>query len=563
MLGRNVIKMIKGKGVSVGIGFGNIVILKNEIRKIEKNIVEDSDKELERFHKALEEVINETNQIVEKARGTEKEIMTAYLMIMQDPSLILETESQIKNSKINAEYATEMGFNSVIQIFENMDDEYMSGRARDIADLHDNNIFGVIAYRRYAKELTTSDTAKLDFKNISGIITEVGGENSHTSIMARTHLLPAVTKVENATTILKNGEYVAINGGSGEIFENPTEEQQQNLIKIQKDFIESKVELEKYKNSESKTKDGFKVELVSNIGTPADVELVLKNTAEGIGLLRSEFLYMDSEEMPTEEEQFNSYKEVAEKMQGKQVIIRTLDVGGDKEIKYLKMEKEANPFLGYRAIRLCLDNPEIFKPQIRALLRASAYGNIAIMFPMISSIEELRRAKAVVEECKKELDNEGKEYKKDIKTGIMVEIPSVAIIAEEIAKECDFFSIGTNDLIQYTVAVERGNEKISNLYSKYHPAVIRLIKSSIDGAHKAGIFCGMCGEAASDELLIPLLVGLGLDEFSMNPNKILNSRKIVNMLDKKECEKLAEKILKLGTTSEVEEKLKEFNKKIV
>ena len=250
-------------------------------------------------------------------------------------------------------------------------------------------------------------------------------------------------------------------------------------------------------------------------------------------------------------------------MQGKQVIIRTLDVGGDKEIKYLKMEKEANPFLGYRAIRLCLDNPEIFKPQIRALLRASAYGNIAIMFPMISSIEELRRAKAVVEECKKELDNEGKEYKKDIKTGIMVEIPSVAIIAEEIAKECDFFSIGTNDLIQYTVAVERGNEKISNLYSKYHPAVIRLIKSSIDGAHKAGIFCGMCGEAASDELLIPLLVGLGLDEFSMNPNKILNSRKIVNMLDKKECEKLAEKILKLGTTSEVEEKLKEFNKKIV
>ena len=293
MLGRNVIKMIKGKGVSVGIGFGNIVILKNEIRKIEKNIVEDSDKELERFHKALEEVINETNQIVEKARGTEKEIMTAYLMIMQDPSLILETESQIKNSKINAEYATEMGFNSVIQIFENMDDEYMSGRARDIADIKDRIISKLYNEEKIdlsklknntiivAKELTTSDTAKLDFKNISGIITEVGGENSHTSIMARTHLLPAVTKVENATTILKNGEYVAINGGSGEIFENPTEEQQQNLIKIQKDFIESKVELEKYKNSESKTKDRFKVELVSNIGTPADVELVLKNT-EGL-----------------------------------------------------------------------------------------------------------------------------------------------------------------------------------------------------------------------------------------------------------------------------------------
>ena len=278
------------------------ISLKNEIRKIEKNIVEDSDKELERFHKALEEVINETNQIVEKARGTEKEIMTAYLMIMQDPSLILETESQIKNSKINAEYATEIGFNSLIQIFENIDDEYMSGRSRDIADIKDRIISKLYNEEKIdlsklknntiivAKELTTSDTAKLDFKNISGIITEVGGENSHTSIMARTHLLPAVTKVENATTILKNGEYVAINGGSGEIFENPTEEQQQNLIKIQKDFIESKVELEKYKNSESKTKDGFKVELVSNIGTPADVELVLKNTAEGIGFFRREFL---------------------------------------------------------------------------------------------------------------------------------------------------------------------------------------------------------------------------------------------------------------------------------
>ena len=567
--------MLKGTGISDGIGLGKAIIFKSQKIKLEKNKIKDVTLEKEKFYKAIKEVEKEIEDLLKKISGTEKEIMQAYLLILQDPNLIQKTIEIIEKEKWDAAYATEIGFNEIIKGFEKVDDTYISERSKDIEDMKKKIIAKIIGKEEInlsklpsntilvAKELSTSDIAKLDFKNISGIITEVGGENSHTSIMARTHLLPAVTKVENATTILKNGEYVAINGGSGEIFENPTEEQQQNLIKIQKDFIESKVELEKYKNSESKTKDGFKVELVSNIGTPADVELVLKNTAEGIGLLRSEFLYMDSEEMPTEEEQFNSYKEVAEKMQGKQVIIRTLDVGGDKEIKYLKMEKEANPFLGYRAIRLCLDNPEIFKPQIRALLRASAYGNIAIMFPMISSIEELRRAKAVVEECKKELDNEGKEYKKDIKTGIMVEIPSVAIIAEEIAKECDFFSIGTNDLIQYTVAVERGNEKISNLYSKYHPAVIRLIKSSIDGAHKAGIFCGMCGEAASDELLIPLLVGLGLDEFSMNPNKILNSRKIVNMLDKKECEKLAEEILKLGTTSEVEEKLKEFNKKIV
>ena len=501
--------------------------------------------------------------------------MTAYLMIMQDPSLITETEDLIKNSKYSAEYATEVGLNSVIQIFENMNDEYMAGRARDIVDIKNRLIAKLLKEERVdisklnpntiivAKELTTSDTAKLNFKNVSGIITEIGGTNSHTSIMARTHSLPAITKVENATEILKNNDYIAIDGESGEIYINPTEEEKNKLLEIQKTISEEKNELEKYKNMESKTKDGYKVELVSNIGTPKDVELVIENTSEGIGLLRSEFLYMDSESMPTEEEQFNAYKEVAEKMEGKTVIIRTLDVGGDKEIKYLNMEKEANPFLGYRAIRLCLDNVDLFKTQLRALLRASAFGNIAIMFPMISSIEELKKAKEIVEECKKELDEKNIAYKKDIKTGIMIEIPSAAIIADKLAKECDFFSIGTNDLIQYTVAVERGNEKISKLYTKYHPAVIKLVKSAIDGAHKAGIFCGMCGEAASDKLLIPLLIGLGLDEFSMNSNKILQSRKTISKLNKKECEELASQILEMASATEVEEKLKEFIEKSV
>ena len=567
--------MIKGKGISKGIGFGNVVVLKNQEIKIQETTVENTEDELERFKKALQEITTETAEIVNNSSGTEKEIMTAYLMIMQDPSLITETEDLIKNSKYSAEYATEVGLNSVIQIFENMNDEYMAGRARDIVDIKNRLIAKLLKEERVdisklnpntiivAKELTTSDTAKLNFKNVSGIITEIGGTNSHTSIMARTHSLPAITKVENATEILKNNDYIAIDGESGEIYINPTEEEKNKLLEIQKTISEEKNELEKYKNMESKTKDGYKIELVSNIGTPKDVELVIENTSEGIGLLRSEFLYMDSESMPTEEEQFNAYKEVAEKMEGKPVIIRTLDVGGDKEIKYLNMEKEANPFLGYRAIRLCLDNVDLFKTQLRALLRASAFGNIAIMFPMISSIEELKKAKEIVEECKKELDEKNIAYKKDIKTGIMIEIPSAAIIADKLAKECDFFSIGTNDLIQYTVAVERGNEKISKLYTKYHPAVIKLVKSAIDGAHKAGIFCGMCGEAASDKLLIPLLIGLGLDEFSMNSNKILQSRKTISKLNKKECEELASQILEMASATEVEEKLKEFIEKSV
>lgn len=567
--------MIKGKGISKGIGFGNVVVIKNQEIKIQETTVENTEDELERFKKALQEITTETAEIVNNSSGTEKEIMTAYLMIMQDPSLITETEDLIKNSKYSAEYATEVGLNSVIQIFENMNDEYMAGRARDIVDIKNRLIAKLLKEERVdlsnlkpntiivAKELTTSDTAKLNFKNVSGIITEIGGTNSHTSIMARTHSLPAITKVENATEILKNNDYIAIDGESGEIYINPTEEEKNKLLEIQKTISEEKNELEKYKNMESKTKDGYKVELVSNIGTPKDVELVIENTSEGIGLLRSEFLYMDSESMPTEEEQFNAYKEVAEKMEGKPVIIRTLDVGGDKEIKYLNMEKEANPFLGYRAIRLCLDNVDLFKTQLRALLRASAFGNIAIMFPMISSIEELKKAKEIVEECKKELDEKNIAYKKDIKTGIMIEIPSAAIIADKLAKECDFFSIGTNDLIQYTVAVERGNEKISKLYTKYHPAVIKLVKLAIDGAHKAGIFCGMCGEAASDKLLIPLLIGLGLDEFSMNSNKILQSRKTISKLNKKECEELASQILEMASATEVEEKLKEFIEKSV
>ncbi len=562
--------MIKGNGVSTGVGFGNVVVLKNNERKIEKKIIKNPEEEIEKLKKALEEVTQETQIIVEKASGTEKEIMSAYLMILQDPTLIQEAENVIKTSNYNVEYAVEVGFNSIMQIFENIDDEYMAGRARDIADIK-NRILAKLSGEKtvninklkentiiVATELTTSDTARLDFKNVSGIITELGGTNSHTSIMARTHAIPAITKVKEATKIFKDEEYVAIDGESGEIYLNPTKEEIERLKKLQEKLKIENDELEKYKDEITKTSDGYVVELVANIGTPSDVEIVLKNTAEGVGLFRSEFLYMDSEKMPTEEEQFLAYKEVAEKMNDKPVIIRTLDIGGDKELKYLDLEKESNPFLGYRAIRLCLDNTTIFKTQLRAILRASVYGNLSIMFPMISSIEELREAKKILEECKVELEKKEIPYKKHIKVGIMIEIPSAALISYGLAKECDFFSIGTNDLIQYTVAVERGNEKISKLYTKFHPAVIKLIKHAIDGAHDAGIFCGMCGEAAGDELYIPLLIGLGLDEFSMNSNSILKARKRINELERYDCKELADEIIKMTSAEDVEKKLREF-----
>ena len=564
--------MLKGNGVSTGIGFGKVVVLKKTERKIEKKTIqkEQVEQELKRVHDALQEVTCETENQMKNITGTEADIMQAYLMILQDPSLIVETENAIKDSNYNAEYAVEVGFNSVIQIFENMDDKYMASRSRDILDIK-NRVLGKLLKEEnidltklepntiiVAEELTTSETAKLDFNNISGIVTELGGENSHTSIMARTHTIPAITKVKDATKTLKSGDDIAINGTSGEIYINPTEDEKQRLLELEKQLEEEKAELEKYRKEESVTKDGIKVKLYANIGLPSDAKVAVNNTAEGVGLLRSEFLYMDNDTMPSEESQFEAYKKVAQIMEGKEAIIRTLDIGGDKDLKYLELEKEANPFLGYRAIRLCLDRPSIFKTQLRAILRASAFGKLAIMFPMISSIDELRDAKKVLEECKKELDNENIEYDRNIQVGIMIEIPSAALIADKLAKECDFFSIGTNDLIQYTVAVERGNEKISKLYTKYHPAVIQLIKKAIDGAHLANIICGMCGEAAGDPIFIPLLVGLGLDEFSMNSNSILRARKTINNLNAKECEKLSEEIMNMSSAKEVEKRLKEF-----
>ena len=556
--------MLKGTGISDGIGLGKAIIYKSQKIKLEKNKIKDVTLEKEKFYKAIKEVEKEIEDLLEKISGTEKEIMQAYLLILQDPNLIQKTIEIIEKEKWDAAYATEIGFNEIIKEFEKVDDTYISERSKDIEDMKKKIIAKIIGKEEInlskvpsntilvAKELSTSDIAKLDFKNIEGIITEVGGMNSHMAIMARTHEIPSSVGVNKITQNIKRNDVVAINGKTGEIFVNPSKKEYKNFEEIKEKIKKEKNELENYKNQDSITKDGHEVKVLANIGMPDDVKIVIQNTAEGVGLFRSEFLYMNSENFPTENEQFEAYKKVVLKLKNKEVIIRTLDIGGDKDLKYMKLPKEDNPFLGYRAIRICLDDINLFKVQLRAILKASAFGNMAIMIPMISSLEELRKTKEIINEVKEELREKKIKFDENIKIGIMIEIPAAALIANELAKECDFFSIGTNDLIQYTVAVERGNKKIANLYTHFHPAVIRLIKKAIEGAHKNHILCGMCGEAAGDATFIPLLIGLGLDEFSMNANKVLNVRKLIRKLDFKECQKLADEVLKLATSDEVE-----------
>lgn len=555
--------MLVGKGISEGIGLGKAVILEENRLKIEKQKIENISAEKQKIYDAVKEVESEIEKLIKNIDGTEKEIMQAYLMILQDPSLIQETIKIIEQEKCNSAYAVENGLNQIIKTFEEMDDPYMAARSRDIEDMKKRILAKLLKIEEIdlsklpentilvAKELSTSDSAKMNLKNISGIITEIGGVNSHMAIIARTNEIPAIVGIRHIFENIKENDFIALNGATGEIFLNPTQEKIEELTKNQENIKQEKQELEKYKNKKAITKDGHQVELLANIGGPQDIQIVIDNTAEGVGLLRSEFLYMDAKDFPSEEEQFEAYKKIAESLENKRLVIRTLDIGGDKDLKYMKLPKEENPFLGYRAIRIYLDNVDLFKVQLRAILRASSYGNVAIMLPMISSIEELRKSKEIIEEVKQELKTKNIKFNENIEVGIMVEIPSSAVMADEFAKECDFFSIGTNDLIQYTIAVERGNEKLVNLYSHFNPAVIHLIKSAIDGAHKNGILCGMCGEAAGDVKFIPLLVGLGLDEFSMNANKILKARKLITDLSFEECKQLAKKVLQLNSAEDV------------
>ena len=571
--------MYKGTNASDGIGIGTAVIVEEAELIITRREIGDTEAEVQRFKGALETTISETQKMADDlaARVGEKEaeIMQGHMMLLSDPMLTGEIENSIKNDGVNSEVAIENICNMYADMFASMGDELMQQRATDMRDIKvrmQRTLMGLQSVDvsalpagtiLVAKDLTPSMTAGINPANVTGIVTELGGRTSHSAILARALEIPAVVAVNGLMNEVKDGDTVVLDGSTGEVYVNPEAEVKASYEAKREQFLKDKKELEKYIGQPSVTKDGVQVEIVANIGKPEDIDKVLQYDAEGIGLFRTEFLFMDRTAMPTEEEQFEAYKKVAAAMNGKPVIIRTLDIGGDKEIPYMGLEKDENPFLGYRAIRLCLDRKEdIYKPQLRALLRASAFGNIRIMIPLVTCIDEYREAKALIEEIKKELDEKGIAYKKDIQVGIMVETAAASLIADIFAKEADFFSIGTNDLTQYTMSVDRGNKKVSYLYSTFNPAVLRSIRHIIACGREAGIMVGMCGEAASDPMMVPLLLAFGLNEFSMSASAVLRTRKLVTGFSTEELQAVAEKAMSFATTAEVEAYMKEFMEKI-
>ena len=535
--------MKKGIAASKGYAIGTVFLQEHEEIVITDQKVTDVAAEKEALQKSLDASRAQLEKIKEKAAtemGEEKAaVFEAHITLLDDPEFTGAMAMEIESNSINAMKAVDNVTNMFVSIFESMEDAYMRERAADIKDVSKRIIanlagkgadaFAITEANTVvvAHDLTPSDTAQLDRSKVVGFITNIGGRTSHAAIMARTLEIPAVLGLGDITSAVKTGDKIIVDGITGDVIINPSEDVIAEYEAKKEKFKAEQEELKKLIDVKTTTKSGKRVEVCGNIGKPEDVLGVIANGGDGVGLFRTEFLYMDRDNAPTEEEQYESYKFVLEKMEGKQVVIRTLDIGGDKTLPYLPLPEEMNPFLGYRAIRLCLDRKEIFKVQLRALLRASVYGNLCVMFPMISGLEEFQNAKAVVEECKAELRAEGKEYSDSIQWGIMVEIPAAAVYADELAKHVDFFSIGTNDLIQYTLAADRMSEKVSYLYNPMHPAVLRLIKMTIDGAHKHGKWVGMCGEMAGDEAAIPTLVEYGLDEFSMSATSILNAKKII------------------------------------
>ncbi len=571
--------MFKGTNASAGIGIGTVVIVEEIKLVIEKRTVADADAEVERFKAALDQTMKDTEamaaDLAERVGEKEAEIMQGHMMLLMDPMLTGEIENQIKNESMNSEYAVESVCNMYADTFAAMDNEMFQQRAADMKDIKvrmQRILLGVESVDvaslpagtiLVAKDLTPSMTAGINPQKITGIVTELGGKTSHSAILARAMEIPAVVAVADFLKSVKNGDKVILDGSEGIVYVNPEDALMAEYTEKRDKYLKERKELEQYIGKESITKDGVKVEIVANIGKPADLEKVLQYDGEGVGLFRTEFLFMDRDAMPTEEEQYEAYKAVAEGLKGKPVIIRTLDIGGDKEIPYMGIAKDENPFLGYRAIRLCLDRKDdIYKPQLRALLRASAYGDIRIMIPMVTCIDEIREAKHLIEEMKMELDRQGIAYNKEIKVGIMVETAAASLMADVFAKEVDFFSIGTNDLTQYTMSCDRGNEKISYLYSTFNPAVLRSIKRVITCANEAGIMVGMCGEAASDPMMIPLLLSFGLNEFSMSASAILQSRKMVCNSSKAELKEVEDKAMSFATAKEVEEYMKEYVKSL-
>lgn len=558
---------ISGIAASSGIAIAKAFRLENPELNIVKKSITNIEDEIARLDRAIQISNTELEKIRDHANaelGEDKAaIFSAHILVLNDPELVNPVKDKIKSENINAEFAMNEVASMFVQMFESMDNEYMKERAADIRDVTKRvmaHLLGVTISNPanitdeviiIAEDLTPSDTAQLNRKYALGFTTDIGGRTSHSAIMARSLEIPAVVGTKEVTKKIENGVLVIVDGLDGQVIVDPTPEELESYKAKKENFEKQKLEWAKLKNEPTITKDGHHVELVANIGTPNDVEGVINNGGEGVGLYRTEFLYMGRDNFPSEDEQFESYKTVLESMGEKPVVVRTLDIGGDKELSYLHLPKEMNPFLGYRAIRLCLDRKDIFRTQLRALLRASVYGNLKIMFPMIATLDEFRAAKAVLLEEKEKLISENVQVSNNIEIGMMVEIPASAVLADQFAKEVDFFSVGTNDLIQYTMAADRMNEQVSYLYQPYNPAILRLVKMVIDAANKEGKWAGMCGEMAGDPVAIPLLIGLGLHEFSMSATSILPARTQIAQLSKEEMKELAEKALSMSTAEEV------------
>ncbi|WP_430608895.1 phosphoenolpyruvate--protein phosphotransferase [Enterococcus sp. MSG3310] len=573
-------EMLKGIAASDGVAVAKAYLLVQPDLSFNKTSVEDTDAEATRLDDALAKSTEELQAIRDKAAQSlgeaEAQVFDAHLMVLSDPEMVGQIKQNIQDNKVNAEAALKEVTDMYIGMFEAMDDNaYMQERAADIRDVAKRilaHLLGVTLPNPsmineevivVAHDLTPSDTAQLDRTYVKAFVTDIGGRTSHSAIMARSLEIPAIVGTKEITDKVKVGDILAVNGIIGDVIIDPTDAEKSEFEAEAKAYADQKAEWDKLKNAETVTADGKHVELAANIGTPKDLEGVHKNGGEAVGLYRTEFLYMDSSDFPTEEDQYQAYKAVLEGMEGKPVVVRTMDIGGDKELPYLTLPHEMNPFLGYRALRISLSElgDGMFRTQMRALLRASVHGNLRIMFPMVATLKEFRAAKAIFEDEKQKLVNEGVELSNDIQVGIMIEIPAAAVLADKFAKEVDFFSVGTNDLIQYTMAADRMNERVSYLYQPYNPSILRLIKNVIDAAHAEGKWAGMCGEMAGDQTAVPLLLGMGLDEFSMSATSILKTRSLMKRLDTTKMAELADRALKeCDTMEEVVALVEEYTK---
>lgn len=567
-------KTISGIAASDGIAAAKAYLLVQPDLSFESKTVSDVDAEVAKLKSALEVSDSELSTIRDKAVEAlgeeEAQVFDAHKMILADPEFTGAVEQKIKDDSINAEQALDDVSTQFITLFESMtDNPYMQERAADVRDVSKrimSHLLGVTLPNPalideeviiVAEDLTPSDTAQLNKKFVKGFVTDIGGRTAHSAIMARSLEIPAIVGTNVVTKDVSDGQSVIIDGNNGDLIVDPSDSDLAKYKKMAEDFAAQKAEWEKLKNEETRTADGKQFDIAANIGTPKDLDGVIANGAEGIGLYRTEFLYMDSAELPDEDSQFEAYKAVLEGMNGKPVVVRTMDIGGDKHLPYMPLPEEMNPFLGYRAIRISLDKQDIFRTQLRALLRASAFGSLRIMFPMIATVQEFKDAKAIFEEEKKNLIADGVKVSDSIQVGMMIEIPAAAILADQFAKVVDFFSIGTNDLIQYTMAADRGNEHVSYLYQPYNPSILRLVKNVIEASHKEGKWTGMCGEAAGDPIMVPLLLGMGLDEFSMSATSVLKVRSLMRKLDTTKLTDLVDQAVNVSLTNDDNQKLVE------